>query len=1041
MPQQLARDEAGNVFDVSDPNNPILVRQAAAPTPSYIPPSAARQAQDARTNAREDVRDARAAEDQDLQRKSAARAAQAAALQAQAANRQAGAAERTVGNTRFDNIALLRKEFTGRKEVADFQTILPMVASAMTIARNPKATGADDLNLIYTFGKVMDPGSVVREGELALASGTGSFAQSIEGAISKLQSGERLPDAVRHNLVESMRRRGVELSRSYNLSRRDYQERAKRFGFNPIDVVGEHPAKPFQQVEADFTGKPIGNLDGSPGASPTQAATGGTKVDRNPAREKALDALLRAGADDAQINATSRALGGMDFDPADLARSREAVSKGFKGRTFDTSVEVPTTALNRASASGPAVGFVGLANGLSAGMLDEGIGAANSLLTGKPMAQTIEEANRGKQAGAEAHPIWSAGGNMAGLAGSSALGGAGLARVGLSAALGKATPYAADAALGAISGAGEANGNRLWGAGVGAAGGAIGRGIGEKVLAPAVGAAMRTAPALAVARKARGIFGARMLPEAPRLSPADQDIAGAIRGAAPDTETMLLEAQRLGLPMALADTSAPARELTAAAVRRSPAASQIAEDTLIPRNRGQYDRFSAAVTRDLGPTTNIPQRSADMMAEARTAASGLYDQAYSNPVPSTPELDAVLGTPFGRQAVGRARTIAANERRSPDELGFALDADGNVALNPRPNDAIAQHLGARADFDAAQEAYRAARQTPGANVDQARDAMMSARENLRAAEQRLNAAPDPSSAASVPAYTTQTLDYVKRGMDDVLEEQRNPITGRLQLDEAGRAQNGVRGQLLSEVDRLNPDFAAARQAYAGPMASRDALSRGVDAYGLHPDELGMQVANQTPEHLGQMQLGYRGTLMDHAGKVRDSSNPWEATLGSPVARNRLGTMFPGSPGVPNLLRQRALESQLQQTSNAVLGNSKTAQRQIADEAFSGGGFANAAEAGVNALTGGGAGQITRMAASRAAAAMAKTNIGKRAIAKADAVVPVMLNTAPAEALANMRALMARDDQYRAFVEATTPRRKLGLFGRALGASTSPMLVE
>ncbi|RSU53991.1 hypothetical protein BRX43_03155 [Sphingomonas sp. S-NIH.Pt15_0812] len=181
---------------------------------------------------------------------------------------------RQTANTDFDNISSLRKEFTSRKEVQDFTTILPQVASAMEIAKNPNATGADDLNLIYTFGKVMDPGSVVREGELALASSTGSWAQNLQGAIERLRSGDKLPPAVRHNLVESMRRRGVELSRSYNFSRHDYQARAERFGYNPLDVVGQHPATPFQQAEADFTGKAVGNYDGSVGARPGSSGGG-----------------------------------------------------------------------------------------------------------------------------------------------------------------------------------------------------------------------------------------------------------------------------------------------------------------------------------------------------------------------------------------------------------------------------------------------------------------------------------------------------------------------------------------------------------------------------------------------------------------------------------------------------------------------------------------------------------------------------------------------------------------------------------------------
>jgi hypothetical protein len=167
------------------------------------------------------------------------------------------------------------------------------------------------------------------------------------------------------------------------------------------------------------------------------------------------------------------------------------------------------------------------------------------------------------------------------------------------------------------------------------------------------------------------------------LLDVDRTVLGTINKAGPaNVLDALDEARRLNIPMSLADTNPNIRELAGAAVRRSPTASTYAENALLPRGRGQYDRFTSSVESNLGPTTNIPQRSAELATQARAAASGLYDRAYGNPVPSTPEMDAVLGTPFGRQALGRARTIAANERRSPDELGFALSCCKSRRTSP-----------------------------------------------------------------------------------------------------------------------------------------------------------------------------------------------------------------------------------------------------------------------------------------------------------------------------------------------------------------------
>ncbi len=193
-------------------------------------------------------------------------------------------------------------------------------------------------------------------------------------------------------------------------------------------------------------------------------------------------------------------------------------------------------------------------------------------------------------------------------------------------------------------------------------------------------------------KRARGLFGAPLIADAKPLNCAERTAYSAINRAGTDNVMgQLSEARTLNMPMSLADTNPNLRALGGAVARRSPSASSIAEDAYDPRSRGQYDRFVPSVETNLGPTTNIPQLSADLSAQARAAAAPHYDRASSNSVPSTPELDAVLNTPFDRQSLGRARTIAANERRSPDELGFSLDEQGNVALNPRPNDAIARH--------------------------------------------------------------------------------------------------------------------------------------------------------------------------------------------------------------------------------------------------------------------------------------------------------------------------------------------------------------
>lgn len=504
-----------------------------------------------------------------------------------------------------------------------------------------------------------------------------------------------------------------------------------------------------------------------------------------------------------------------------------------------------------------------------------------------------------------------------------------------------------------------------------------------------------------------------------------------VLNAIPEQEainTGLRQAQELGLPMSLADISPEVSSLTGAAIRRNPTVAGQARDALQRRNLGQIDRFRSAVSDTLGPLDNVPQRADDIVARARQQAGPLYDQAYATPVPSTPELDSLLNTPFGRQAIGRSRTIAANERRSPTELGFAEDASGNVVLNPVPNDAVARRLMARDALDEAQAAYRAGRGQAGYDSAAGLDRISQARQGLREAEAALDAAPTPGARASVPTYTTQSLDYAKRGMDDILEESRDAITGRLQLGPLGNSQNEVRQGLLREIDRSNPAYGQARSAYAGPAGEREALYLGRQALTEQPDLLSIQVGRQTPERLDMMRLGARDRLVQGASELSNSTNPYR-TINTPAMEQRLSTLY-GDDAAGRLMAQRDAELRMANTSNSLIGNSLTAERQAADRAFADEGLLRPViEGGIEtAVTGAPTITALRRLAGNKLGDIASLGFGKKAAAKAAQISDISLNMSPGDVLRQLTEARALDDVYRGAL--STSRRRLGgMFGR------------
>lgn len=135
-------------------------------------------------------------------------------------------------------VAPLRKEFRGLESVKAYETIVPLVKSA---AKAPDS-GYGDLQLIYTVGKVLDPGSVVREGELALTIKAGTIMSQIFGAGRfQLGKGGRIPPAQRQQIMEMLTERTSEYKNMYDRDYQTYTQYASDSGINPHEVVGTHP--------------------------------------------------------------------------------------------------------------------------------------------------------------------------------------------------------------------------------------------------------------------------------------------------------------------------------------------------------------------------------------------------------------------------------------------------------------------------------------------------------------------------------------------------------------------------------------------------------------------------------------------------------------------------------------------------------------------------------------------------------------------------------------------------------------------------------
>lgn len=913
------------------------------------------------------------------------------------------------GGQAFEPTTTLRKELESQVSVKAYKGAMQSYASAMRAADNP----AGDLNIIYGYAKILDPDSVVREGEQASVANLGPVGQQIYGELRKqLGSEGKLAPELRRQLIGEMRNRVSTYNQGYSAERSRFRGLAERQGINPANVVGPHIGDAYAKIENKYwrgdenldartldrrrqgLGPGLSGQEGSSGGGGPPAldigggpATGVTRSEADPGTSQLIDGMVRQGMSASQINGILKSSGlnrVVEQEQVSNVQSFLKANPGYQGGFTRATKDVENSLISRIAGS-PAGTLVGsTADNFIGGLSDE-IGAGVQTAFGDGDYKfNLDQLNAAKQGAYEANPKAAFAGSVLGSGGAFLAGAGALRGSRLAEAVGAPGTYIGSISQGAVTGAGQNNDQRMVGGTAGGALGALGYGLGNAAAIPA-GAALRTAPGRATQEYLSSFPGVRRFvgpapAYAPTPSSGERAAFGAFNQAGrDDLRTSLDEAAQLGVPMSLADASPHLTTLGGAAVRRSPNASGVAERAFLPRARGQVDRLGSAVERDLGPIGNIPQLSIELGQQAKTAAGPAYDAFYAAPGASSVNIADISGRPSFRSALGRARNIAAEEGRDPTSLGFDLDGQGEVALG------------------------------------------------------------------RVPSF--QTLDYVKRGMDDVLEDFRNPLTGRLDLTTRSRPINDTKNLLLNRIDStLSPAdpnaslYAQARQAYSGPSASRDALSRGQDALTLSPDELGIQVAGQSPEHLSQMQLGYRSALMNRARSIRDNSNPFESTLGNPNARARIDTLYPGNPGNANLFRTRDLEQGLARTTNDILGNSKTAQRGIADNAFTeGAGSALATDMASMVAGGVPTASIARtLGASKLKNALTLGGEG-RAVRKADELAPILFDTDPLRSAALMDDIIGRADAYQMFVNQSRPRKKLGMFGNSLGIATGSRL--
>lgn len=267
-------------------------------------------------------------------------------------------------------------------------------------------------------------------------------------------------------------------------------------------------------------------------------------------------------------------------------------------------------------------------------------------------------------------------------------------------------------------------------------------------------------------------------------------------------------------------------------------------------------------------------------ATRKVAAEPLYKVAYAKPAVEvwTPRVSELMKRPSMKSAYARAQRIAAEEGRDPKELGLDFNEAGDPTF--------------LADADA---------------------------------------------SGKIPS--TQTLDYVKRGLDDVVEQFRDSTTGKLVLDTEGRAINNTRAEFVGILKEGNPDYAKALESWGGPSHALDMLQYGRDIYKArgNPADVLRRFSDMPPTDKEMARVGFVRDAIADLGNTGDSGSVYLKLMGNQNKRVVLEALFPDYQSFRKFADQMQAEKAMLATNRTVMGGSPTARIQAdnADMALQG----------------------------------------------------------------------------------------------------------
>lgn len=404
-----------------------------------------------------------------------------------------------------------------------------------------------------------------------------------------------------------------------------------------------------------------------------------------------------------------------------------------------------------------------------------------------------------------------------------------------------------------------------------------------------------------------------------------------VRMALPGAKTegqALAEALKGGAAPEVAATAQAAPELAetvasaAKPVPPSQASDAYSRLALALERQGQTPEQMAARVGTLGPNA--------MIADTGDAVRSLGRDAFNRPSGAEDIIRKALEARQRGVMVDGEFTAQPSSMRILDAASEGLGVNGKAYYDEADNLLATRKA-------AAQPAYAKAYQAPPVDIGDLREfagtpLFQQAYQRARGiSEKEFVTLPDgtegimplPERLTSNEALDWRTLDLMKQGLDDLVKEGKVQGIG---ANEQGAIKRYA-GRFVEKLDGLNPDYKAAREAFAGPTAMMDALEAGRTALREDAPVMAKKLTDMTPAEQDAYRLGAFQALKDKLGNADvtyDAAR--QAGVLKPNQLERFKELFPDRKKFADFVNLMANEQTMFQTRTALMGNSTTAKQ-------------------------------------------------------------------------------------------------------------------